>query len=45
MVFGGAIGSYIRNKNSKTEKGFPMINYDLVLISLPMLMGGALIGV
>ncbi len=44
LMFFGGLGSFFRNHGLKYKNG-PVIDYDLVLLSLPMLMSGAVIGV
>ena len=46
MLFGGSLANYLsvmRKRNSKT--GGPLVNYDLILLTLPLLIPGAVLGV
>lgn len=45
IVFGGAVGSYLKNSKETTSTGLPVINYNLALITLPLLVTGAILGV
>jgi len=43
---GGAIGNYIKLRKERIpETGSSIINYKLVLIAIPLLLSGAVIGV
>ena len=46
LLFGGSIGSYIKlYKERLSETGSSLINYRLILIALPLLLSGAVLGV
>ena len=46
LVCGGALGNYCRFGFIRNEKtGGPVINYDIILISIPLLVTGATFGV
>ncbi len=46
LLFGGSIGSYIKlYKERLSETGSSLINYRLILITLPLLLSGAVLGV
>ncbi len=42
---GGGLAATIVGANNFTPKGRRLIDYDLVLITLPMLMSGSIFGV
>jgi len=45
MVFGGAIGNYIRFGSVPHEFGYgPQVNYDIAILSFPLLAIGAMFG-
>lgn len=54
MIFGGSSGNFIRLGRERvifyfikqtSNKATPLINYTLVMISLPLLLSGAIFGV
>ncbi|KRX06345.1 hypothetical protein PPERSA_04958 [Pseudocohnilembus persalinus] len=45
LIFGGSCGNFLNNYNKQTENQTPLIWYDLVLLSIPYLLSGAIIGV
>ena len=45
VLFGGSIASTIINLPKKNEQGFPLINYELVMMTLPTIVAGSVIGV
>ncbi|CAD8157568.1 unnamed protein product [Paramecium octaurelia] len=46
MLFGGSIGNFARLGREKMKDGSsPLINYQLVQITLPLLLAGAILGV
>ena len=45
VIFCGSLGNLVVLINSKTDKGIPIIDYDLTLISLPSASAGAVLGV
>ena len=45
MLFGSSIGNFSINARKRTVNGLPLVNFALVVISLPMLLCGALLGV
>ncbi|CAK82653.1 unnamed protein product (macronuclear) [Paramecium tetraurelia] len=46
MLFGGSIGNFARLGREKIQDGSsPLINYQLVQITLPLLLAGAILGV
>ena len=42
---GGGLASSIASLKKKTEEGKRLIDYNLVMITLPMMMSGAIFGV
>jgi hypothetical protein len=42
---GGGLASTLASLKKKTEEGKRLIDYDLVMITLPMMMSGAIFGV
>lgn len=42
---GGGLASTIASLKKKTEEGKRLIDYNLVMITLPMMMSGAIFGV
>ncbi|KAM3140371.1 hypothetical protein pb186bvf_007531 [Paramecium bursaria] len=46
MLLGGSLGNFLRLGKEKTASGSaPLINYQLVLITIPLLLAGAVFGV
>ncbi len=45
LMFGGGIASSIVNFWKKDREGFPLVNYELVLLTLPTIVAGSLLGV
>ena len=46
MMFGGSIGTYIKLSGERIlSTGGPLINYRLVLVTLPLQLSSAIIGV
>ena len=45
MLFGSSLGNFAINARKRTVNGLPLINFALVVISLPMLLCGALLGI
>lgn len=46
MLFGGSLGSYLKLGRERVKSsGSPLINFKLVLITLPLLLAGAVFGV
>jgi hypothetical protein len=45
LIFGGSVGNYLKLSKSKTKHGYPLIDYTLVLQTLPLLLAGAIFGV
>lgn len=45
FLMGGGLASTIASLKKKTEEGKRLIDYDLVMITLPMMMSGAIFGV
>ena len=44
-MFSGSLANYISNSGNRTDTGLPVIDYSLTLISLPLLMSMAVLGV
>lgn len=45
FLMGGGLASSITSLNKKTAEGKRLIDYNLVMITLPMMMSGAIFGV
>jgi uncharacterized membrane protein YfcA len=45
FLMGGGLASTLASLKKKTEEGKRLIDYDLVMITLPMMMSGAIFGV
>ena len=45
FLMGGGLAATIAGAQKFTPEGKRFINYDLVLITLPMMMSGAIVGV
>jgi hypothetical protein len=45
FLMGGGLASTLASLKKKTEEGKRLIDYDLVMITLPMIMSGAIFGV
>ena len=46
MLFGGSLGSFFRLREDRIKiSGQPLINYNLVLITVPLLLAGSIFGV
>lgn len=45
FLMGGGLASILASLKKKTSEGKPVIDYDLIMITLPMIMSGAIFGV
>lgn len=45
FLMGGALAATMVSANQLTEKGKRLVDYDLVLLTLPMMMSGTIFGV
>ena len=43
-ILAGALGNYLKFAFVRDKNGAPMINYDLILLNVPMLTIGTMIG-
>jgi hypothetical protein len=45
FLMGGALAATLVSANKVTEKGKRLVDYDLVILTLPMMMSGTIFGV
>jgi len=45
FLMGGSLAPMIVNYSKKNSKGYPVMDYNLILLTLPMIMSGSIYGV
>ena len=45
FLMGGSLGPIILNSMKKNKNGYPIMNYTLIVMTLPLIMSGSIFGV